>query len=140
MTDYYKTEAEIEKVVTDFETCRTGKDDFHHRHHLVVAASYLQSSTFEEATEMMRKSLHRFLDYHAVDKQKYNETLTVFWLEMVALELKRLPANSALIDKCNSVIEALSNPKLASEYYSDGVLWSDLARKALVSPDLKQWK
>jgi hypothetical protein len=140
MSNHYKTEAEIANVVTDFETCRTGKDDFHHRQHLVVAASYLQSATIDEARQMLRKALLRFLDHHAVDKQKYNETLTVFWLEMVALELKRLPANSALIDKCNSVIEALSNPKLASEYYSDGVLWSDLARKAFVSPDLKQWR
>ena len=140
MKKTYETNSEIERLVSDFETCRTGKDDFHHAQHLVVAMVYLESLSLEEAVKKLRESLLTFLDHHSIDKQKYNETLTVFWLEMVALELRRLPGNSALVDKCNSVIEVLSDPKLASEYYSDEVLWSDEARKTFVSPDLKQWK
>lgn len=139
MKKAYETKSEIEKVVSDFETCRTRKDDFHHAHHLVVAVVYLESFSLEAAVKKLRESLHRFLDHHSIDKQKYNETLTVFWLEMVVLELRRLPAGSTLVHKCNSVIEALNNPKLALEYYSDEVLWSEQARKAFVSPDLKRW-
>ena len=139
MNNVYRSESEIERVVSDFETCRTSKDNFHHAHHLVVAIVYLESLSLDAAVSKMRSALHRFLDYHAVDKQKYNETLTVFWLEVVALELRRLPEASGLVDKCNSVIELLDNPKLTSEYYSDEVLWSDHARKAFVSPDLKRW-
>jgi hypothetical protein len=140
MNNRYTTESEIEKVVNDFETCRTGKDEFHHAQHLVVATTYLESLSIKAAAMKMRNALPRFLNHHAIDTQKYNETLTVFWLEMVALELKRLPASATLVHKCNSVIDALSNPKLASEYYSDEVLWSEKARKAFVDPDLKQWK
>lgn len=136
----YKAEAEIQDVVDGFESCRTGKDDFHHSHHLVVATVYLQSLTIDSATEKLRVGLRRFLDYHQVDQQKYNETLTVFWLEMVALELSKLRSNVSLIDKCNSVISALGNAKLALEFYSSELLWSDEARKAFVSPDLKEWK
>jgi hypothetical protein len=140
MNNRYRTESEIEQVVNDFETCRTGKDEFHHAQHLVVATTYLESQSIEAAVKKMRNALHRFLNHHAIDTQKYNETLTVFWLEMVALELKRLPADSVLVDKCNSVIDALSNSKLAAEYYSDGILWSEQARKTFVGPDVKQWK
>ena len=140
MKKAYETKSEIQRIVSDFETCRTGKDDFHHAHHLVVAIVYLESLSLEAAVKKLREALLRFLDHHSIDTQKYNETLTVFWLEMVALELRRLPEDSAMVDKCNFVIQVLDNPKLASEYYSDGILWSEQARKTFVSPDLKQWK
>ena len=136
----YTNHAEIEQVVRDFENCTTGKDAFHHEQHLLVATYYLQSLSVEEATERMRNALFNFLDHHRVDTQKYNETLTVFWIAMVALELKKLPANTTLVEKSNSVVTALSNGKLALDFYSDGLLWSDDARKVFVVPDLKQWQ
>lgn len=136
----YQTNAEIQAVVTDFETCQTGKDDFHHQQHIVVAIYYLQTLTFEEALEKLREALKRYLNHHNVGTQMYNETLTVFWLEMVALELSKLPLGATLADKCNSVISAFSNPKLALDFYSEELLWSDGARQAFVPPDVKQWK
>jgi len=136
----YTTDAEIHQVVHDFETCQTGKDDFHHEQHLVVAAYYLQSLTVEAATDKMRDALFRFLDHHQVDKRKYNETLTVFWLEMVALELSRLPVGATLAEKCNSVVATLNDPKLTSQFYSQELLSSDEARSKFVAPDLRQWK
>ena len=136
----YTTDAEIHRVVDDFESCQTGKDEFHHQQHIVVAVCYLVSAPIEVATERMRTSLFRFLDHHKVDNRKYNETLTVFWLEMVGLELKKLTEGATLVQRCNSAISALSNPKLALEFYSDELLWSDEARKTFVMPDLKQWK
>ena len=135
----YKTDAEIQNVVSDFETCRTGKDDFHHQQHVVVAICYLQTLTMQQALEKLRQSLLRFLNHHNVGTQMYNETLTAFWLEMVALELKRLPVGSTLVDKCNSVIAALSNPKLALDFYSEELLWSERARATCQPPDLKNW-
>ncbi|HTG91649.1 MAG TPA: hypothetical protein VL866_03630 [Pyrinomonadaceae bacterium] len=136
----YTTDAEIHQVVHDFETCQTGKDDFHHEQHLVVAAYYLQSLTVEAATEKMRAALFRFLDHHQVDKQKYNETVTVFWLEMVALELKKAPVSASLVEKCKLVTAGLNNGKLALDFYSGKLLWSDEARARFVEPDLRQWK
>lgn len=138
MSNHYNTEADIMKVVNDFELCRTGKDDFHHVQHLVVATAYLDSLPIEGATGKLRDGLVRFLEHHEIDKQMYNETLTVFWLEMVALALERLPEGTPLVDRCNSVIDALSNPKLASEFYSDELLWSEEARAVFVDPDLKK--
>ena len=135
----YTTDSDIHQIVHDFESCLTGKDDFHHQQHLVLATYYLQSVDVEAATERMRSALFKFLEHHNIDTQKYNETLTVFWIEMVALELKKVGADNTLAQKCNSVIAALSNGKLALDFYSDALLWSDEARERFVQPDLKQW-
>ncbi|HEX7295761.1 MAG TPA: hypothetical protein VF251_08425, partial [Pyrinomonadaceae bacterium] len=126
--------------VHDFESCKTGKDSFHHQQHLVVATYYLQTAEVEAATARMRSALFRFLEHHNIDTQKYNETLTIFWVEMVARELKKLAPDKTLAEKCNSVIAALSNAKLALDFYSDELLWSDEARARFVEPDVQRWK
>ena len=139
MNNHYTTQSEIERVVNDFETCRTGKECFHHAQHLVIATVYLETLSLQAAVSKMRSALHRFLDHHAIGKQKYNETLTVFWLEMVARVLRELPEEKSLVEKCNRTIEKLSNPGLALEFYSEGLLWSQQARESFVEPDLKHW-
>jgi len=59
---------------------------------------------------------------------RYNETLTLFWMKLVALqrgsldELMRSP---------------LADPSLPSRHYSDELLWSDEARARWVEPDLR---
>ena len=140
MKKTYQTATEIEAVVSGFESCRTGKGDFKHREHLTVAVSYLSISTQKRAADMMRAALHRFLDHHGVGREKYNETLTMFWVEMVRQELREIGPDRSLVEKCNRVIETLGNPAMAFNYYSKELLWSDEARKGCVKPDLKNWE
>jgi hypothetical protein len=140
MNTLYNNEAEIEVVVRGFESCKTGKGEFTHRDHLTVALWYLSVTNLEEAIDRMRAGLLRFLDHHGVDRKKYNETLTVFWIEMVWRTLNEIEPDVPLVEKCNTVIKALQNPGLAFEYYSEELMWSDEARKSLVAPDLKGWK
>jgi len=140
MNTFYNNEAEIQVVVRGFESCETGKDEFKHHDHLTVALWYLSVTSLEEAINRMRAGLLRFLDYHGVDRKKYNETLTVFWIEMVWRTLNEIEPRTSLVEKCNRVIEALQNPGLAFEYYSEELVWSNEARKSWVAPDLKSWK
>ena len=140
MKNTYQTPTEIEAVVSGFESCGTGKDDFKHREHLTVAVSYLSCSTPKQAADKMRIGLLRFLAHHGVGSEKYNETLTMFWVAMVRQTLGEIGPDSSLVEKCNRVIEVLGNPALAFDYYSKELLWSDEARKACVEPDLKDWE
>lgn len=140
MTNIYKTATEIEAVVSGFESCGTGRDDFKHREHLTVAVSYLSVSTQKQAADKMRMGLLRFLAHHRVGSEKYNETLTMFWVAMVRQTLGEIGPDSSLVEKCNRVIEVLGNPALAFDYYSKELLWSDEARKGCVKPDLKNWE
>ena len=140
MHTLYNNKAEIEAVVHGFESCKTGKGEFKHRDHLTVVVWYLSVTSREEAIDRMRSGLLRFLDHHGVDRKKYNETLTVFWIELVCRTLNEIKPQTPLVQKCNLVIVALQNPGLAFEYYSEELVLSDEARTSWVAPDLKAWK
>jgi hypothetical protein len=64
----------------------------------------------------------------------------VFWIELVCRTLKEIEPQISLVEKCNRVIEALQNPRLAFEYYSEELVWSEDARQRWVEPDLQAWK
>lgn len=106
MSRFYETEAEIEQVVRGFETCATPAANFHHREHLTVAVWYLQTFSRAETVSRMRSALLRFLDHHGVDRKKYSENVTVFWVDAVASRLEEIGAQASVLEKCNQVIGA----------------------------------
>lgn len=102
----YQSEAEIKTIVRAFEACETGKDEFKHRDHLVVAVWYLQTLERDAALDRMRSGLLRFLDHHRVTRQTYSETITVFWIDRVAQRLKEFGPEISLVEKCNRIVES----------------------------------
>ena len=107
MSRLYESEQEIEQVVRGFETCTTPAANFHHREHLTVAVWYLQTLSPRDAVARMRSVLLRFLDHHGVDRAKYSEDITVFWVDTVARHLEEeIGAQASLVEKCNQVIHA----------------------------------
>jgi hypothetical protein len=104
MSRFYETEPQIEQIVRGFETCATAAADFHHREHLVVAVWYLQTLSPRETVDRMRTALLRFLDHHGVDRKKYSEDVTVFWVDAIASQLEVISKDASLVDKCNEVV------------------------------------
>lgn len=102
----YQSDAEIEEEVRAFETCETGKDDFKHRDHLVVAVWYVQTLGREAALDRMRAGLLRFLEHHGVDKKIYSEAITVFWIDKITKKLNELGPDVSLVEKCKTVLAA----------------------------------
>ncbi len=135
----YETEAEIKAVVHGFESCTTPKENFTHRSHLTVAVWYLLHSTPEEALEKMRTALFRFLAHHGVGREKYHETLTIFWIQLVQKAIIEVGQNSVVLTT-NELLERLAEPRVIFEYYSDACLKTDIARSEWVQPDLKPLK
>jgi hypothetical protein len=109
MKRFYETDEEIERVVRGFETCATPAAEFHHREHLTVAVWYLETLSREEAVEKMREALYRFIDHHRVDRKKYSEEITVFWICEVASHLEGMNPKASLVEKCNKVVNAFSS-------------------------------
>jgi hypothetical protein len=109
MSRLYESQQEIEAVVRGFETCATPAGGFHHREHLTVAVWYLQTLSREQAVYAIRDALLRFLDHHGLDRKKYSEEVTVFWVDAVASCLEEIGAQASLVEKCNQVIGALNS-------------------------------
>ncbi len=135
MTNTYRSKAEIEQVVQGFESCVTGKDNFSHWDHLAVAVWYLRHDE-KQALNLMRASLHRFLDHYDC-RANYHETLTRFWILLVQRTLTDLSPNLPILDATNAVVAKLSDSRIAFEFYSKEVVESAAAREGWVEPDLK---
>lgn len=135
MAEPYISADEIEAVVRGFESCTTGKDEFTHRDHLAVAVWYLRLD-HTRAADLMRASLHRFLDHYGC-RENYHETLTLFWIQLVRRALEETSPSSSLLQATNAVVTRLGDSRLAFEYYSKELVGSEAAKKGWVEPDLK---
>lgn len=140
MSNLYNSEDEIAAVVQGFESCTTAATDFTHLAHVTVAVWYLSRSTVAETIELMRAGLFRFLDHHKIDRQKYHETLTVFWVRLVRQYLDERDTTLSLLDLTNKLLESLGSSTVVNEYYSHERLWRDDARHQWIEPDRKQLK
>lgn len=133
----YMHACEVEELVRKFESCELADSDFNHGAHLTVALFYVSSLTVEEALERMREGLFRFLDHYDVDRQKYNETITVFWIRVVHSFLDgRNPGHIA--DLTNELVEKHGDAKIIFKHYSKELLMSEEARRRWVEPDLRK--
>ena len=101
----FQSQDEIENVVRGFETCQTDADDFRHPQHLAVAVWYAHTLDRDAALDRMRSGLLRFLEHHGVDKGKYSETVTVFWIDRIVAKLNELGPDKSLVEKCNTVLD-----------------------------------
>lgn len=109
--------------------------NFHHALHLHVAWVYLaESSSVQQAAMKMGETLRRFATA-AGKPQKYHETITLFWVHVLA-GMQTISRGGRL----QGILHA--NPQLLDKdfplgYYSAERLFSDEARTSWVEPDLK---
>jgi hypothetical protein len=107
--------------------------DFHHASHLHVAWVYLdESSSVRQAANKMRNTLRRFAAA-AGKPEKYHETITLFWVHLLAHAASRAECLEDIVHANPQLLE--KNFPLA--YYSPERLFSDEARTSWVEPDLK---
>jgi len=115
MGHHFQNEKEIEAVVQGFESCTTGADDFKHRDHLTVAVWYLRNSTQEQAFQRMCAGLLRFLDHHGVGRAKYNEQLTLNWINVIQKTIQEMNPDLSLLQITNMVIDRLGDSRVVSD-------------------------
>ena len=132
----YESDEEVFEVVRRFESCEYAPDDFGHRLHLTVALAYLLDSTYAEALERMRRSLHRFVKHHNLSGV-YHETLTVFWVRRVLAFLEQSDRTSGLAALANELNGACADSRLVFDYYTKERIDSDKARAYWLDSDLK---
>jgi hypothetical protein len=133
MNHYYKTEEEIRTLVESFEACSFHPSEFRHYQHLTVALWYVSNLPFDEATTKVTQGIRRLAD--AYGKTGYHETITLFWLRVVACfvaEREQL----TLPELANALIEHCVDKNLIGRHYSADLLASAKAKAEWVEPDL----
>jgi hypothetical protein len=109
--------------------------DFHHASHLHVAWVYLaESSSVQQAANRMRQTLRRFAAA-AGKPQKYHETITLFWLQL--LSCVHAASHGEPLEEIVHANPQLLEKNFPLAYYSAERLFSDEARTSWVEPDLK---
>jgi hypothetical protein len=106
---------------------------FDHRQHVKFAWSVLEELSMDEAAEVVKSEIRDFASIHAPGK--YHETLTQFWVQLVAHTRAQRKAGEdfeAHLDR----FPILMNTSAQKHHYSPTILASELARKEFVEPDL----
>jgi hypothetical protein len=83
----------------------------------------------------MRHGLQKFIAHHG--KQGYHETITRFWMELLANYWGRCPQAAALVNKVNGALQEFASKDVLFSYYSRDRVMSDAARAAWIEPDLR---
>jgi hypothetical protein len=123
-----------EELLAGFESHSLPNDAFHHQEHVRVAWMFVKRDGVPRAMATFSESLKRF----AVAKGKpnlYHETITFAYLLLIGERLARKPAASWNEFAADNADLLTWKPGVLDRYYSDALLWSDLARATFVMPD-----
>ena len=136
MEIYYKSDDEIRTLVSAFEACSFHPSEFRHYQHLTVALWYVWHLPPDEATEKMTTGIRRLAE--TFGKMGYHETITLFWLRIVANFVVERGGKDSLTATANALIERCSDKDLIQQFYSAELLATDKAKAEWVEPDLKR--
>jgi hypothetical protein len=99
----FVNENEIRDFVRTFEACTLEPSRFRHAQHLALGAFYVCEYGPAEARNKMRDALLAYTR-HLGKEDKYNEALTMDWMERIAVVVAVTTAKT-LVGKVNAVIE-----------------------------------
>lgn len=104
----------------------------HHRDHLRLTWELVRQHDLETALGLVKAQILAYA-YQAGRIDQYHETLTRFWVRMVAQAVKQHPALDfeALLAVCPELLDK----HLPFRYWSQETFWSPAARAAWVEPD-----
>lgn len=123
-----------EQFARAFERGEIAPAEFDHRAHVRVAWVYVREGpSFEAATARMREGIKRFAAA-ANASQKYHETITVLWMQLLSEAAARVPQPCELTELFERCPE-LADKDLPLKYYSRERLFSDEARVSWVPPE-----
>ena len=79
--------------------------------------------------------MKRFIAHYG--KQGYHETITRFWVELLAAYLEDLPAEMSLVSKVDCAVERYGSKQILFSYYTRERVMSDAAKQDWIAPDLQ---
>ena len=133
---------EINLLIKAFEERTLPKAEWTHAAHLTVALYYCFHHPFGVAKRLMGEGIFWLNVAHGTPNTEtggYHETLTVFWLKVIAAFLETHGRCKGLTALANELILFYKDSKLPLKFYSREVLFSAGAREKYVLPDLRRF-
>jgi hypothetical protein len=129
----------LEKFLAAFFDRSLPKAEWTHAAHIALAAYVLYDADIETVLPRVRTAIRGYNEAVGgknTDTSGYHETLTVFWLKVVAEKLEQLRPGSRL-DAARGAVAAYGEARtLSALYYSTDIVNDALARREWVEPDL----
>jgi len=124
-----------EAFVAAFHADQLSNQGFHHRDHLRLAWVQIRRLGLDEASEVVTTGIRRFAAHHG-SADRYNDTMTRFWLRVVGLGIIRHPELG--FEDLLAAEPHLLDKGLPFRHWSRERMASDEARRQWVEPDLGQ--
>ncbi|MDJ1485252.1 hypothetical protein QNI16_32475 [Cytophagaceae bacterium YF14B1] len=134
------TAADIRELIYGFESGTLPKEKWTHEAHLLMALWYLWSYSSDEAIPRICEGIQKYniaSGGQNTDTSGYHETLTLFWISVVARFLEKYILETSIEALANQLVEEKYPTSLPLNYYSREQVFSVQARKEWVEPDIK---
>lgn len=132
------TEKEWEAFLARFERCELARPEWTHSAHLAVATIYVSRHPVADALTRTRDGILRLNAHFGVPQTRdggYHETLTVFFVQLIA-ELVAAPGVPTSLDgRIRLVTERLADKHVVLDWYGRERINSWEARTSWVEPD-----
>jgi len=122
-----------EAFVAAFHAHQLSNQGFHHRDHLRLAWVQIRRLGLDEASEVVTTGIRRFAAHHG-GIERYNDTMTRFWLRLVNLGISRHP--ELTFDELLAAEPHLLDKNLPFRHWSLERMNRDDAKQQWVEPDL----
>lgn len=138
--ELFGTDAEVERLVSMFESCTLPRARWTHRAHLTVGLWYLVRHEEAVATDLIRRGIQRYNQACGIETTEtsgYHETVTLFYARMIERFLRRTGKAASIAVLAEALFNSMGDKQLPLDYYSRERLMSGQARTGWVEPDLK---
>ena len=139
-TNGFESWDEVTSLVSQFESGELPQARWTHREHLTVALWYVSRLEEAAALERIRDGILFLNGCHGTpntDTRGYHETLTRFWIGIVAKFLKERGEERSELEVVNELVdEYAGRSRLWRDYSSFDLLKSVESRRRWIEPDL----
>ena len=123
-----------EAFVAAFHAHQFSNQGFHHRDHLRLAWVQIRRLGLERASEAVTSGIRQFAAQHG-SAERYNDTMTRFWLQVVGNGISRHPELS--FEELLAAEPHLIDKSLPFRHWSSERIGRDDAKRQWVEPDLR---
>ena len=134
------SEQSLDRFLEAFFSHTLPKAQWTHAAHVTLAACLLHQGDVPSVLPVVRNAISSYnlsVGTQNTDTSGYHETLTIFWLRVVAESLRQSPSASRLHAVRGIVAAYGAERSLHRLYYSNDIVTCTAARRAWVEPDLK---